>query len=185
MVESGTIPSRKSVTLPIPLPYQGSVSTIPLSFPVIQPDTSPQPTQIQLNGKTLLTLAPITNLDAMARRALKDEMPGIILRTAVRAVAKTAAQKKATDRGGKLAGMLSSVTAVATETADERGWRTLPAHISIVRVTLAPGAYTIAIPTHQKEELMKVNISGRYALVPIRLMGNSVYLPQPLLAQAR
>lgn len=185
IVESGNIPGRKSVTLPIPIPYQGSVSVIPLSFPVIQPDTSPQPAQIQLHGKTItsIKLAPITNLDAMARRALKDEMPGIILRTAVRAVAKSAAQKKVADRGGQFASMLSSVTAVATETADERGWRTLPAQIAIARITLVPGTYTIGIPANQKEEQVKVNISGKYAVVPIRLMGNGVFQPHPILAQ--
>ncbi|MDP2827768.1 MAG: hypothetical protein Q8O37_04100 [Sulfuricellaceae bacterium] len=181
VVESGSIPARQSVSLPIPARISGSWIAIPISFPVIRPDkTVFLPAEISIDGRST-RIHPVTNLDAMARRALKDDMPGIILRGTIRAIAKSAAQKAASDKHGLL-GLAVAIAAVVTESADERGWRTLPAQILVGRTFLPAGRHTVSISGPFGTRTESVEVAGKYAVVPLRLMGSSLYLSQPYLS---
>jgi hypothetical protein len=80
--------------VPLPLPISNNVVITPLSFPIIKPDTSTAPfAQIGVDGQQV-NLTALNSTTAMSRRALRDDMPGIILRTTVRAITKGVAQKK-------------------------------------------------------------------------------------------
>ncbi len=185
VVESGMVPARQSesITLPVPL-GSGQIGIIPISFPVIRPDKSATgPNGIVLDGTRRVALATVTDLDLMARRALKDEMPGIILRGSIRAIAKGIAQKKAQDSGqgaGKLLGSLYSLASLVTESADERGWRTLPRRIMVARLTLPSGIHSAEIATPAGSKRVTFEVSGRQAVIPMRLMGNEVFVMRPL-----
>ncbi|AAZ98469.1 conserved hypothetical protein [Thiobacillus denitrificans ATCC 25259] len=180
VVESGFAPAKKSISIPIPVPLGGPIGLTPISFPIIQSDTSGAvPATLTIDdGKRALPLALVTNVDALARRQLRDEMPGIILRGTVRAVAKTAAQKVAYDRGGLMAGLLVTIATVATESADERVWRTLPSHISLGRAMLPVGEHTLTVPTKQGEQQIRFVVAGKHAVVPVRVVGGNVYVAQ-------
>ena len=181
VVETGFAPAKKSISIPIPIPFSTGlgVGVIPISFPVIQSDPSTAtPTQLTLNGgKQAVPLALITNVDAMARRQLRDEMPGIILRGAIRAAVKGVAQKQANDRSAIL-GLLVTVGSVVTESADERVWRTLPAQISLGRMTLPVGQHTLSITTAQGEKTVTFTVTGKHAVVPLRVTGGNIYVAQ-------
>lgn len=180
VVETGFAPAKKSISIPIPVPLGAGIGVAPISFPTIQSDSSTSvPVQLTLNddGQTV-PLALITNIDAMARRQLRDEMPGIILRGTVRAIAKTAAQNVAYDRGGLLAGLLVTIASVATESADERVWRTLPGQISLGRMTLPSGEHTLNVPTALGEKKITFTVTGKHAVVPLRVAGGNVYVAQ-------
>ncbi len=182
VLETGSIPARQSVSFPIPIPANDTLLAIPFSFPVIRPDghvTLPQ--EIKLEDHSSINLYPVTSLDAMARRSLKDDMPGILVRTTIRAIAKTAAQKVASDRS-ILLGLAVTVASVATESADERCWRTLPSHILIGRTTLPAGKHTINVATPIGLQSMTVDIGGKHALVAMRLLGNKLYLTQSVVS---
>lgn len=180
VVETGFAPAKKSISIPIPVPLGTGIGVTPISFPTIHSDSSAAvPERLTLNdGEQAVLLAQVTNVDAMARRQLRDEMPGIILRGTVRAIAKTAAQKVAYDRGGLLAGLLVTVASVATESADERVWRTLPGQISLGRMTLPAGQHTLNVPTAQGEKKILFTVTGKHAVVPLRVTGGNVYLAQ-------
>lgn len=180
VVETGFAPAKKSISIPIPVPLGAGIGVTPISFPTIQSDSSTAvPTQLALNdGKQAVPLALVTNVDAMARRQLRDEMPGIILRGTVRAIAKTAAQNVAYDRGGLIAGLLVTVASVATESADERVWRTLPGQISLGRMTLPSGEHTLNVPTALGEKKIAFTVTGKHAVVPLRVTGGNVYVAQ-------
>ena len=87
----------------------------------------------------------VEDVDALARRALEDDMPVILARAIARAVIKHKTQHKAEKKGGALAGFLTTVTNLVTEQADTRSWTTLPAEIQISRFRLPAGDHTIAI----------------------------------------
>jgi hypothetical protein len=118
----------------------------------------------------------------MARRAMADEMPGIIIRSSIRAIAKGVAQKAVQDNSsggfGALLSIAAGVAAVATEKADERTWRTLPAYYSVGRANLAPGNHKVTIVTAQGPVTRDVQVSGSYAVLVVRGSGNAVYLAQ-------
>lgn len=181
VVETGSAPARQSVSVPIPIPFSAGagIGVIPTSFPIIKSEPAFLPSSIEVDGKSKLSLASVTNIDAMARRALKDEMPGIIVRTTVRAIAKAVAQKQANDHGGAIAGLLVTIASVVTESADERVWRTLPSHIMVGRGTLPSGKHTMKLATPSGERQIDFEVQGKYAVVPVRLMSSYVYAMRP------
>ena len=76
------------------------------AFPVMTTTSwAPLPTQVTLEGATL-PVARITSIDLMARRRLKDDMPGIMLRATIRSTVSATLQyqaQRAADRESTLA----------------------------------------------------------------------------------
>lgn len=176
VVESGFAPSWKSVTVPLPIPTGKAMKVTALSFPIIKAENKGfVPASLKAGGKEL-PVETLVNVDTMARRLLKDQLPGIMLRTVVRAIAKTVAQNAAEKSGGAVLGTITTVASVITEQADERAWRTLPERISIARATLPYGKQTLEFDTGKGVHRTEVNIGNRFTVVPIRLTGGAVYV---------
>lgn len=179
VIESGFAPSWKSVTIPIPIPRQKGLIATPLSFPVIKAENRGfVPPSLAIAGKQL-PVETIVNVDAMARRMLKDQMPGILLRTTIRAVVKSVLQETANRKGGALLGAITTIASVATEQADDRSWRTLPERVSIARAILPQGKQTVQFQTGTGTHKADVQIANRFTIVPIRITGGAVYVGQP------
>ena len=106
----------------------------------------------------------------MARRALKDEMPGMVVRGVVRAIAKGVVQDQLEQHGGLLGAIIGSVASAATEQADDRMWRMLPGRVYVARGYLPPGQHTVSI--HGRNVV--VSVDGQYALVPLRFYESSM-----------
>ena len=178
VIESGFAPSWKSHTIPLPLPVNKEVVVVPLSFPTVVPDARVYvPSSLSVAGKTL-PVETLVNVDALARRQLKDQLPGIIGRTAVRGILKGALQYQASKKGGALAGALAAVGTTASEQADERSWRTLPARVSIARAILPVGEQRIAFDSGYGTYSGTVTIDGKMAVIPIRLVNGYAYIGQ-------
>ena len=96
----------------------------------------------------------VADFAAAAKLDLEEKMPGILFRTATRAVAKRVAAVQARhaanaatddEMWGTWAEMLVSVWGAATETADTRQWFTLPAEVRMTRLFLPPGEQDIKL----------------------------------------
>ncbi|MDR1229111.1 MAG: hypothetical protein LBK55_08890 [Azoarcus sp.] len=178
VVESGFAPALRSITIPLPIPFNKEVIVTPLSFPVITADARAfVPPSLNVGGR-VLPVETLVNVDALARRQLKDMLPGIIGRTAVRAAVKSVLQYQAKKKGNALAGLGATVATVATEQADERSWRTLPARLSVARAILPTGEQEIEFRTHNGTYRGKIKVEDTMTIVPIRLSGNFVYVGQ-------
>ena len=174
VVQSGFAPARDSVRIPLPLPISGNLVITPLSFPVVKPDTTtPAFNQITLDGQPLnLTL--LNSTTDMSRRALRDDMPGIILRTTVRAITRGVAQKQLNDVN-PLAGLAVGIASAVTEGADTRTWRTLPDNTLVARLRLTQGQHQIILPNSLGGSHVQVKVDRRYQVIPLRALGNQVY----------
>ncbi|NGZ28058.1 MAG: hypothetical protein G8345_14355 [Magnetococcales bacterium] len=175
VVEAGMAPARESFSVHLPIPVGGGLVASSFTVPLIKPTNTSAPLELTLTKGPKVPLTVITSIDAMSRRALKDEMPAIIVRNIIRAIAKGAIQKVAQDRHAVL-GLLAAVASVATEGADERAWRTLPAVISIGRVPVPEGEYSLTLGTSQQT----VKISGSHQVVLLRMIGSQLYLADAL-----
>ncbi|MBS1189103.1 MAG: hypothetical protein H6R10_895 [Rhodocyclaceae bacterium] len=179
VVESGFAPSWKSVTIPLPIPINKKMVVTPLSFPVIKAENKGfVPPNLTVAGKET-PVETLVNIDTMARRLLKDQLPGIMLRTGVRAIAKSVAQDQAQKRGGAVLGAVMTVASVVTEQADERAWRTLPERISVARLTLPYGKHTVEFQTGKGIHRTEINVGNRFTIVPIHLTGGAVFVSEP------
>ena len=98
-------------------------------------------------------LETVENIDALARHALNDSIPVITTRAIARAVIKYKTQSQVQDKHGGLAGLLMTVTNLATERADTRSWTTLPQEIQLARLLLPEGQHQVNIEM--------VNAAGR------------------------
>ena len=170
LVESGEAPARKAVAFTLPVFTARGAVTASISYPVIQPSRAPQINRIQVDSVNLRP-EPVVDFSVMARRALRDEMPGMMLRGAARAIAKGVAQNRAQKELGPLGGFLTAVASVVTEQADDRMWRMLPGRIDVVRGYLPPGEHRLRV---ENREVGSIKISGQYAVVPLRVYANRV-----------
>lgn len=174
VLQTGLAPARDSVRIPLPLPIDNNLVITPLSFPVIRPDNStPFFNQIVLDGQPL-SLTALNSTTAMSRRALRDDMPGIIVRTTVRAISRGVAQKKLNETN-PLAGLAVGIVSAITESADTRTWRTLPDHTLVARVRLKPGEHLIALPSSLGGTHVQLKIDRPYQVITLRAIGNQVY----------
>ncbi len=89
-------------------------------------------------------LETVEDIDALARHALNEDMPGIMARATARAVVKYNTQHTAENKGS-LAGFLMTVTNLVTERADTRSWTTLPQEIRLQRLRLPVGKHRVNI----------------------------------------
>jgi hypothetical protein len=182
IVASGTAPALHSQQFNLPVLSGYRWVLVPISFPVITPSAwSPRPSALAVEGAATMPLAPITSVDLMARRRLKDDMPSIMLRSSVRAAASAVAQvqtQRAADRGNNAAGLAALVVtlgSVLMNSADDRTWRTLPSDISIARARLPAGVHNVTIQTPQGPRTARVDVKGRHAVIDFWLLGNQLY----------
>jgi hypothetical protein len=184
VIESGTAPERKSQQFNLPFPQRNRILIVPVSFPVIVPaQPASMPAQLQIEGESPIDVVAVTSIDLMARKALQEEMPGILLRGIIRSTAKAVAQSQAgkNDESG-LAALAIAIGSMITESADERGWRSLPAQIAIARARIPSGMHTVGFGAAPGRQGIRFSVSGRYAVVGIRLMNGATFTmlpPQP------
>ena len=173
VVETGVAPFKKSIIIPLPIPYAG---VVPISFPVLEtnPISANKAASITLPNNSTMQLTTIASIENLSRRSLKDNLPWIMVRAAIRAAVKGGAQA-AVYQQNALAGVALNAINVATEQADERVWGLLPAEITIARVKLPEGQSTVKIQTSQGMKEVSVNVSGKHVVIPIRLIGSSIY----------
>ena len=184
VIGTGTAPALRSQAFHLPVAVQEKMILLPISFPVIAATSLPDlPVRLALSDGQSLSVAPITSIDLMARRRLQDDMPGIMLRAAVRSSLSAALQYQ-TQRDNQNAVMgVAAFAAMAgsliMEAADERIWRTLPAQIFIARGRLARGPNTVTLHTQQGAREVRLDLSGRYAVVDFRLLRHQLYVQPP------
>lgn len=170
VVEAGVAPARKPKAFTIPIPTGKGVRTVSISYPVIEPSKDPVLNSMAVAGYTF-KLENVVDLNVMARRALRDEMPGMVLRGVTRAIAKGVLQQQADKNGGGLLSLVVMVASIATEQADDRMWRMLPGRVYVGRGYLPPGEHKVVV---NGQDFGTVKVDGQYALVPLRLYESTV-----------
>lgn len=173
LIEAGDAPARKPQSFTFPVPTGRGLVTASISYPVIQPSNDAPLGQIEASGYTF-KLEKIVDVNVMARRALKDQMPGMVLRGVTRAVAKGVLQDQLQKNGGLIGGILGAVASVSTEQADDRIWRMLPGRVYVARGYLPPGEHRLSVNGRALPD--PVQIDGQYALIPMRLYNNNVLM---------
>ena len=174
VVQSGLAPARDSMRIPLPIPTSSGLIITPLSFPLIKADTStPSFSSLNLDGQPI-ALSELSSIDAMSRRALRDDMPGIILRTTVRAATRSVAQKQLNDVN-PLAGLALGIASAITEGADERTWRTLPDTIQVARLRLKKGQHQLSLPTALGMTTVDIQVQAPYQAISLRVVGSQVF----------
>lgn len=183
IVETGFLPKIESFKTSIPIPLQGQLRLATISYPVIAPYTEFfDPEHIEIDDQKH-RLHMVTSLDSMARRDLKDEMPGYILRGVSRAVTQILTQigVQNTLQGnqspysnqatlGALASLVTGITLAEINTADVRHWSTMPANIFLTRAQIPSGIKDIMVRTPNGLMVGRpIHFQGEKSIVYIRM----------------
>jgi uncharacterized protein len=186
IIASGSAPALQSRQFLLPVAIENKLILIANAFPVMSA-TSPAalPPMVMLDDRPL-ALAPIASVDLMARRRLKDDMPGIMLRATIRSAlgatlqyqAQRAAEKEHTLAMGLAAGIFTAGSALLAA-ADDRTWRALPSELAIARVRAPRGRHTLALETPAGPRSLSVTLSGRHAVIDLRLLRQQLFVSAP------
>jgi hypothetical protein len=186
IVASGTAPAIHSQQFNLPVLSGYRWVLVPISFPVITPSAwAPRPTALAVEGAGSLPLAPISSVDLMARRRLKDDMPSIMLRATIRTTTAAVLQYQTQRIGDRqslataLAAAAVTVGSAALASADDRTWRALPSDIYIARGRLPRGPHTVTLETSDGPRRASIDVAGRYAVVDFRLLRQQVFVNAP------
>jgi hypothetical protein len=189
VIGAGTAPALQSKQFRLGVPTANGIVQVAVSFPVIAAAGAAMgPTQLSVDAGSPIELAPITSIDLMARRRLKDDMPGIMLRTTIRAASRALVQnslnQSSSSPGASMFGAIMSIAAsvgsLVAESADERTWRMLPAEVSVARARLPAGRHSVALQTTQGDRSASFAVAGRYAVVDLRLIRGRLFVNAPL-----
>ena len=78
-----------------------------------------------------------------------------------------------------LAAGVMTAGSVVFASADDRTWRALPSDVSIVRARVPRGVHTITLHTPEGARSAPVSLSGRYAVVDLRLLRQQLFVSAP------
>jgi uncharacterized protein len=177
VLETGSAPARKSQKFTLPIPTGRGVIVSQLTFPVIHPNRSAPVISAVRIGDQTIPAGMIADFNVMARRALKDELPGMIARSAIRAIAKGVIQEAAY-RQNALLGIAANIASVATEPpADDRMWRSLPERVFVARGFVKPGTYEMRL-LGVYDNANTITVQGRAMIVPVRMFDSKTYFGQ-------
>jgi hypothetical protein len=78
-----------------------------------------------------------------------------------------------------LASAIVGFGAAALDSADDRTWRALPSELSIARVRLQRGTNLITLHAPEGPRSVRVDVSGRTAVVDLRLLRHQLFVNAP------
>lgn len=153
--ENGRSPLKEAQD--IVLPIQGQV--VRISFPVYrnQPYSS-RSAEVFVDGVRKGRTRVVQDIGFLARKALESRRAIDTIKMGARVLAKDQAARAAGRALGPLAGLAASVVGAVTETADTRGWTSLPDEIEVFRV---------AVPSKKDVEISVRPDNGK----PLRFQG--------------
>lgn len=184
VVETGAAPARSSVSVNIPVPTDEGVMLAPVSFPALRQQNSPDGAYgVTIDSGHRAEMVRVTSVDLMARRALQDEMPWILLRAVARATAKVSVQREAAKKDDSNVRAAAIFGTVVTEQADERSWRSLPAEIAIFRARVEAGKHDVVFDVGNQRHRFTIALDGSFALMSVRLLGGEAYVSAPTSAR--
>ncbi|QYJ85481.1 hypothetical protein K0I73_14930 [Shewanella mesophila] len=172
MLERGFVPEKQSFTVPFTVHGNWQTASLATYFP---DRAITKPGEISGLG-TVLKASPITNIDALAITALKEELPAALIRQAARVYTKAemaqSVQSESKRRRNEIdaAVIAMQIFNVVTEQADRRSWLTLPKQAQIARRYVSPGHYEIALDQRPPQSI-EVQ-SGKTTLIWIIDTGN-------------
>jgi uncharacterized protein len=192
IVGSGSAPAIQSRQFLLPVFVDNRMLLIANAFPVMNTTSwTSVPGEVTLDGQTY-PAARITSIDLMARRRLMDDMPAIMLRATIRSTLSATLQyqaQRAADREQSaamaIAAGIITTGSVLLASADDRTWRALPSDVSIARARVPRGVHTVTLHTAEGARSVSVAVSGRYAVIDLRLLRYQLFVSAPRLSAER
>ncbi len=166
LYEEGFVPAKKELFLPFPWPE----AWYTVAFPYYG-DTWQSPIALNIHA---INSQVITDTQALAARALQDNLVPMLIRQTLRAQTKHKMQQEAQKQGGLALGLLVGAYNFLSENADLRSWLTLPRFAHIARFNLSVGEQSLSLNNGQT---LKISVQNqRITLVRIVNINEHFYV---------
>jgi hypothetical protein len=183
LVDDEFIPQKQQIKIPIPImSMEHFYGLVMLAFPFY--DTAwpaPAPFSVEITGAPGGATQTVCSTRALAVKALKERLPAMLVRQALRAAAKGVTTKQLTDSFGLLAVIGASVVNYVSEQADLRSWYSLPDTMQMARFALPAGPAQVRVvqATSGATAAMAVPITaGGVTVLYVRRAGGTLYWQQ-------
>ncbi len=126
--------------------------SIRFSFPrYLDRDVTDHEIKVVDSGVRLSAVSITTSMNAVARAALRDRALKIAAKETARAAVKESMAQAVGRKNDSLVEILVRGSLMILEEPDTRGWETLPAFLTLVRVPLEPGTHQILVVVRRKD----------------------------------
>lgn len=151
----GLAPTRDQFRLPIPISLsEPLIVTVAFPYLVMRDDTVGG---LTVRGGAETKSALIADVDGMVGADFSQQLPGIITRQIIGAVAKAVATKTLKDNAGSAGHIAGLLYQLGTMSADVRIWQTLPKHVHVARLP-TPESGTLQLQTGAGRDLGAVAV---------------------------
>ena len=167
IVETGWMEKMASMNITTAFSLRGKARIATYSYPIMRDDNKKlrSPVSMKIDTRTI-SLAEVSNYDALAKRSLQDDLPFIYARGVVRAIVKLGAQELAEHSPlGELGSLAVGIAGAAIEVADTRQWQFLPARVAAARIPLSSGNHVITIGNKS----FPISVNGSHDAVLLRV----------------
>lgn len=169
--EQGVVAARDGWRLPLWLrDSRGQSAIYNLALPYYRSNASPVLSPLMLNNRPV-SGSTLTDVNRMAKYNLQEQLPVMVVRQALRVVAKNEVRKVSAQSGDDVGNLLANIFNTLTEQPDTRSWQSLPASVSVAQQDLPAGDYTLAWNGQQIDVGVK---PGRTTMVWVSRQGNTL-----------
>ncbi|EIJ0954407.1 hypothetical protein LZU85_12960 [Vibrio sp. IRLE0018] len=167
--EQGVVEALQGWRIDLPVYDSRGVGALySLALPYYPSQNSERFAPLRLNQKALESHL-LVDVDQMAKYDLSERLPSMVIRQALRVVAKDQLRKEAA-QGDDVGNLLFNVWNALTEQPDTRSWQTLPAKVNVMTTVLRSGEQTLT--SGDKDYLFTV-ADKQTTLVWISRQGNN------------
>jgi len=162
--EEGFVPAKEEIRIPIPTFDGGFIS---LAFPYYKTEFWPKSQRLRAMTADFNDLGysqEVADISALAVKDLKEQVPKLLVRQALRGIAKYKMQQNATEQAGLAGQFLANVYNMISETADRRSWLTLPHTAQVMRFNLDEGSQEILLSTPNSKASVLLDVRGNRTL---------------------
>ncbi|MCW8327296.1 hypothetical protein MD588_00580 [Photobacterium sp. SDRW27] len=169
--EQGVVQPRDGWRLPLWLEdSRGDGVIYNLALPYYPNTVSPRFSDLMLDNQSVKS-SELTNVTNMAKNSLNEELPVIVVRQALRVVAKNEVRKSAAKGGNDVGNVLANIFNTLTEQPDTRSWQSLPSSINMYHTDLTAGTHKLSWNGKQLD--VKV-AAGRTTMVWVSRQGDQL-----------
>lgn len=173
--EDGFAPVKREIKVPIigynriyavAFPTYDEAWRVPSSLVVYDPD----------GHERVGSTEPIVSVQALAAKALQEDLPGNLVRQVFRLVAKRQMADQTRRAFGDLGELAVVIANVASENADQRSWLTLPNNAQVLRGYLAAGQHTLQLQSGLGTSSVAINVeAGKTTLIRVIDVGGTLH----------
>jgi hypothetical protein len=178
LYEHGFVPAKDEIKIPVPTFDGGLIS---LAFPYYRTDFWPlsQPLRVMAaDFKDFGVTEELIDVSALAVKDLKEQIPTLLVRQALRGFAKYQMQKQSSDHLGIAGQLVANIYNIVSESADRRSWLTLPHTAQVMRINLDAGEQELNLATAGTQSNVKLDVTENKTLL-LRVVGvNNQLIPQ-------